>query len=61
MKDVMHILCYVRSLAFLCSKMKEEKKERKGEKILAHFPETSLSLRTFSENENLVDLNIFGY
>lgn len=57
----MHILCYVRSLAFLCSQMKEEKKERKGEKILAHFPETSLSLRTFSENESLVDLNIFGY
>ena len=32
-----------------------------GEKILAHFPETSPSLRTFSDNENLVDLNIFGY
>lgn len=59
LKDVMHILCYVQSLAFLCSKMKEEKKRGRG-KILAHFPETSPSLRTF-RYENLVDLNIFGY
>ena len=36
-------------------------KREEGEKILAHFPEISPSFRTFSDNENLVDLNIFGY
>lgn len=53
------MLSAVLSIFFFVAKRREKWEE--GEKILVHFPETSPSFWTFSDNENLVDWNIFGY